>query len=90
METVEPTVARAIRLFIAFAWRCVLYTVFGTVIGGIVLGVMFFILELNAQAQQIVLAIATYVIGLPAAFLAAQHCLGAKIGDFRVLLVKAD
>ena len=90
MEPVKPTVARAFRLFFAFSWRLIAYTVFGTLVGGITLGVMFAFMQTSPEAKQLILAVATYVIGLPAMFLAAQHCLSKKIGDFRIMLVKAE
>lgn len=90
METLKPTAGRALRLFVEFAWRLIVYSVVGTVSAGLVLGLIFVALGLDPQTKQIVLAVVTYLIGLPACFLAAQHCLGRKIGDFRILLVKAD
>ena len=82
MEPVKPTAWRAIRLFFAFSWRLVAYTAAGVLAGGLFLGVAFSVVRLDPNAQQIVLAIATYIIGLPAMFLAAQH--------FRIMLVKAE
>jgi hypothetical protein len=90
METLKPTAGRAFRLFFEFAWRLIVYTLVGTIGGGLILGLVFVALGLDAQTKQVVLAVATYLIGLPACFLAAQHCLGRKIGDFQILLVKAD
>lgn len=90
MEEVKPTAWRAVRLFFAFTWRLVVYTGVGVIAGGVFLGLAFSFIRLDAGTQQIILAIATYIIGLPAMFLAAQHCLSRKIGDFRIMLVKAE
>ena len=90
MEPVKPTIWRALQLWFAFAWRLVIYTAAGTLAGGVVLGLIFFGLKLDLETQKSVLSIATYMIGLPAALYAARRCLGRKIGDFQIMLVKAD
>lgn len=90
MQTVKPTIWRALQLWFAFAWRLVAYTAAGTLVGGLVLGVVFAAVRMESEMQQIVVSVATYVIGLPAALYAARRCLGRKIGDFQIMLVKAD
>ena len=90
MEPVKPTVVRALRLFFEFSWRLVAYTAAGVIAGGLFFGVTFSVLRLDPQLQQLILQIATYLICTPAMFLAAQHCLSRKIGDFRIMLVKAE
>lgn len=90
VETVKPTIWRALQLWFAFAWRLIAYTIAGTLVVGLVLGAAFAVLQLDPGAQKTVISIATYVIGLPAALYAARRCLGRKIGDFQIMLVKAD
>lgn len=90
IQTVKPTIWRALQLWFAFAWRLIAYTMAGTIAGGLILGVLFVALRLDPATQKTVLSIATYAIGLPAALYAARRCLGRKIGDFQIMLVKAD
>lgn len=90
MEPVKPTFIRALRLFLAFMLRYLAYMAVGVITGGVVLGVLVVALNLGPDAKQSLVALATYVIGLPALYFAAQHVLSAKIGDFRVMLVKAE
>ena len=90
METVKPTIWRAVQLWFAFAWRLVAYTAVGTFVGGLILGFLFVALNLDGDTKQTVVSVVTYLIGLPAALYAARRCLGRKIGDFQIMLVKAD
>lgn len=89
-RTVKPTFARAMRLLFEFSWRFLGYVLVGVVVAGLTLGVATAVLDTTAEQQKWLSWIASYVVTVPATMYAASHCVGRKIGDFRILMVKAD
>ncbi len=86
----EITWARAIRVWWALLWRNILAILGAMLIGGVVGGILGFVLSVAGVSEEVIMLIATPLgglIGLAVSIVPVKLVLGRKYGDFRLVLI---